>query len=75
MKIISARITQLPRPMPEGMFDLMPQVYVTTEDGKEHYLFQYYPDEISFTEKEFVGLTLDIAKGLKFKKDKNYLQS
>lgn len=74
-KIISARITPLPRPMPEGMFDSMPEVHVTTEDNREHYLFQYYPDEISFTEKEFVGLTLIDAKGLKFKKDKEYLQS
>jgi hypothetical protein len=74
-KIISARITKMPRPMPEGMFDPMPEVHVTTADGKEHYLFQYYPDEISFTEKEFVGLTLDEARGLKFKKDKAYLQS
>lgn len=74
-KIASARITQMPRPMPEGMFDKMPEVHVTTEDGKEHYLFQYYPDEILFTEREFVGLTLDEARGLKFKKDKAYLQS
>lgn len=75
MKIISARITNLPRPMPQGMFDPMPEVHVTLEDGKEHYLFTYYPDEISFNEKEFVGLTLDEARGLKFKKDKAYLQS
>jgi len=75
MKIKSARITPLPRPMPEGMSDSMPEVHVTTDDDKEHYLFQYYPDEISFTEKEFIGLTLDEAKGLKFKKDKTYLQS
>ena len=74
-KITQARITAMPRPMPEGMFDKIPEVYVTTEDGKEHYLFNYYPDEISFTEKEFVGLTLDEARGLKFKKDKTYLQS
>lgn len=75
MKIISARITNLPRPMPQGMFDPMPEIHVTTEDNREHYLFTYYPDEISFTEKEFVGLTLDEAKRLKFKKDKAYLQS
>lgn len=75
MKIISARITNLPRPMPQGMFDPMPEVHVILENGAEHYLFQFYPDEISFTEKEFVGLTLDEARGLKFKKDKAYLQS
>lgn len=75
LKIVSARISKMPRPMPEGMFDPMPEVHVTTEDGREHYLFSYYPDEISFNEKEFVGLSLDEAKRLKFKKDKAYLQS
>lgn len=75
LRIVSARISKMPRPMPEGMFDPIPEVHVTTEDGREHYLFNYYPDEISLTEKEFVGLTLDEAKGLKFKKDKAYLQS
>jgi len=75
MKIISARITALPRPMPEGMFDPMPQVHVTTEDGKEQMLFEYYPDEISFKSDEFVGLTLDEARTLKGKKDRQYLQS
>ena len=54
MRITSARITPLPRPMPQGMFDKMPEVHVKTDDGREHYLFQYYPDEISFTEKEFI---------------------
>lgn len=71
MKIISARIT----PMPKSFFDPMPQVYVTLEDNKEQFLFDYYPDEISFTPSEFVGLTIDEAKHLKFKKDKAYLQS
>lgn len=75
MKIISARITPLPRPMPEGMSDPMPEVHVMLEDGNEQYLFQYFPDEISFTEKEFIGLTILEARGLKFKKDKIYLQS
>jgi len=71
MKIKSARITA----MPKGLFDPMPQVHVTMEDGMEQFLYEYYPDEISFTESEFVGLTLDEARHLKFKKDKNFLQS
>jgi hypothetical protein len=74
-KIVSARITQMPRPMPEGIFDKMPEVHVTLEDGSEQKLFEYYSDEISFSEKEFVGLTLDEARGLKTKKDKTYLRS
>ena len=71
LKIVSARIT----PMPKGLFDPMPQVWVTYEDKKEQYLFEYYPDEISFTPQEFVGLTRSEAIHLKFKKDKAYLQS
>jgi hypothetical protein len=70
-KIISARITA----MPKDFFDPMPQVFVTTEDGKESFLFDYYPDEISFAASEFNGLTIAQAKTLKFNKDKAYLQS
>ena len=70
-KIISARITE----QPKSLFDPMPQVFVTMEDGVEEFLFDYYPDEISFSPQEFKGLTLADAKHLKFKKDKNYLQS
>lgn len=69
LKIISARIT----PMPKSYLDPMPQVWVTYEDGKETMLFDYYPDEISFTPNEFIGLTRSEAIHLKFKKDKAYL--
>ncbi len=71
MKIISARITA----MPKSLFDPMPQVYVTMENGTEQFLYEYYPDEISFSPSEFLGLTIDEAKHLKFIKDRNYLQS
>jgi hypothetical protein len=70
-KIITARIT----PMPKSMFDRMPQVWVTTENGEEQLLFEYYPDEISFQKEEFIGLTIDEGRHLKFTKDKAYLQS
>ena len=33
MKITSAIITAMPRPMPERMFDPMPEVVATFEDG------------------------------------------
>lgn len=75
MVIKSARITKQPRSMPEGMSDPMPKVYVTLEDGKEEFLFEYYPDEISFTESDFIGLTIQEAIDLKRKKDMAYLQS
>lgn len=71
LKIVSARITA----MPKSLFDAMPQVWVTYEDNKEEMLFDYYPDEISFTPSEFIGLTKSEAIHLKFKKDKAYLQS
>jgi len=71
MNIIKARITA----MPKSIFDDMPKIYVTTEDNTEHFLFQYYPDEISFTPNEFIGLTLEEGKDLKRKKDLKYIQS
>ena len=71
MKVISARITE----QPKGLFDPMPKVYVTTEDGVEQFLYMYYPDEISFTESELIGLTLEECGQLYTKKDLNYLRS
>ena len=71
MKIISARITA----QPKQLLDPMPQVFITLEDGTEKFLYEYYPDEISFTESEFVGLTEAQAITLKFNKDKTFLQS
>jgi len=62
-------------PQPKNFLDPMPKVTVELEDGTSEELFEYYPDEISFTESEFVGLTLAEARHLKFKKDKSFLQS
>jgi hypothetical protein len=71
MKVVSSRITE----QPKSFFDPMPKVYVTMENGVEEFLFEYYPDEISFTPDEFVGLTIEECRHLKFVKDKKYLQS
>jgi hypothetical protein len=71
MTILKARITE----QPKQMFDPMPEVWVTYEDGKEEKLFSYYPDEISFTESEFIGLTKEEAHQLFHKKDVAYLRS
>ena len=71
MKIISARITA----MPKSFFDPMPKVYITLENEVEEFLYEYYPDEISFTTSEFIGLTKYEAIHLKFVKDKRFLQS
>ena len=71
MKVIKSRITE----QPTDIFDPIPQVFVTLENGEEQFLFDYYPDEISFTPDEFIGLTLDECRHLKFKKDKRFLTS
>ena len=68
-------IGPFPRPMPEGMFDQMPTVRVTLSDGETMKLFEYYPDEITFVESEFIGLTVAEAESLLFQKDVKYLQS
>jgi len=75
MKIIAARITDQPRPLPEGLSDEMPWVIATLEDGSEEKLFWYYPDELTFTPKEFIGLTIEQGRRLKFTKDRDYLRS
>ena len=73
--IVGCSIGPYPRPMPQGMLDPMPKVRVRFDNGEEKTLFEFYPDEISFTEKEFVGLTEESAFRLKFEKDKSYIQS
>ncbi len=73
--IVKCEIGSYPRPMPEGMFDPMPSVKVQLTNGEEHTLFEFYSDEISFSEPEFIGLTLDEATRVKIKKDIIYLQS
>ena len=75
MKITSAIITPMPRPMPDGMFDPMPEVIATFEDGSTKTLFSFYPDEISFQASEFIGLTEAEARSLFHRKDVSYLKS
>lgn len=71
-KIISARITA----MPKQFGDPMPMVKIILEgEDTEQDLFDYYPDEISFHASEFIGLTIEQARSLKGKKDRQYLQS
>ena len=73
--IISCRIGPYPRPMPEGLSDAMPSVHVTFDDGTTKTLFTFYPDELSFSEREFIGLTEEEARELHSKKDVTYLRS
>jgi len=72
--IISCSIAPYPRPMPEGMLDSMPKVRVKFDTGEEKELFEFYPDEINFTESEFIGMTEESARRLKFERDKEYIQ-
>lgn len=70
-KIVSARIT----PVSRDRFGPPPEVFVTLENGSEVRLFDYYPDEISFAASEFVGLTEEQGRNLKFQKDVAFLRS
>ena len=69
--VVSARIT----PLPQRLGDPLPEVWVTCEDGSETMVFDFYPDEISFSGDEFVGLTLEECRVLKFGRDRAFLQS
>jgi hypothetical protein len=73
--IIKCLIGPYPRPIESGFFDPMPQVKVKFNNGDEKVLYEFYPDEISFEESEFIGLTEESARRLKFEKDKRYIQS
>ena len=68
MKIIKARISI------GGKWE-QNTVYATFTDGSEKMLFKYFPDELSFSEDEFLGLTEDEAHDLFHKKDIEYLRS
>jgi len=75
MKITDVTITKMPRPMPEGMSDPMPEVIATFEDGSTKNLFSFFPDEVSFQPSEFTGLTEQEAHSLFQQKDTTYLRS
>ena len=44
-KIVSVKIG----PYPKSMFDPMPEVVATFDDGITKKLFSFYPDELSFS--------------------------
>lgn len=69
-KIVGVRIS----PLPKKFGDPMPEVWVMYENSStEEFLYDYYPDEISFTHNEFIGLTKSEAITLKYNKDRHYL--
>lgn len=50
------------------------EIVVTYTDDSVEALFAYYPDELSFSADEFVGLTADEANDLCYERDHNYLR-
>lgn len=62
-------------PYPKSLFDPMPVVKAKFDNGTERDVFTFYPDELSFSESEFIGLTHQEAIALKVKKDTAYLRS
>jgi hypothetical protein len=52
--------------LPQGVFDQAPRVIVTLDDGCQIELFSFYAHERSFIPAEFVGLTVDEGRRLKF---------
>ena len=42
------------------------QVWVTTRDGNQRFLFMYDRDQMQFQSSDFVGLSIDAALHLKF---------
>ena len=65
-KIASVEITAGPGPLPQGAFEQAPRVIATLTDGHTLELFSFYADERSFAVEEFVGLTVDEGRSLKF---------
>jgi hypothetical protein len=65
-KIMSVEITPGPGPLPHGVFEQAPRVLATLEDGSRVELFSFYANERSFSPQEFVGLTVDEGRRLKF---------
>ena len=63
-------------PMPGGFGDPLPKVQVRLGDDNEWTeVFDFFPDELSFSASEFLGLTLAEASERKREKDLAYLQS
>jgi len=71
-KIINARVRVF------GMFDINKSfVEARLDDRPEAWckVFNFYPDELSFSDSEFTGLTIRQARELKLKKDQAFLRS
>jgi hypothetical protein len=65
-KIVAATITDGPGPLPHGVFEQAPRVIATLDDGSRIELFSFYAHERSFSPAEFVGLSVEEGRRLKF---------
>jgi len=72
MKIVEATVGP---PPPECILQNIRVVRATFEDGSEENLFTYYPDELSFTAAEFVGLTKEEGRQLRHDRDVVFVRS
>lgn len=52
-----------------------PDEVLVTIDGEQVKAFEFYSDELTFTEDEFIGLTLEEARALFRERDIAYLQA
>ena len=65
-KIVSVEITDGPGPLPHGVFEQAPRVIATLDDGSRVELFCFFAHERSFSPAEFVGLSVEEGRRLKF---------
>jgi hypothetical protein len=65
-RIVSAVITPWLGPLPEGVFEQAPRVIATLDNGRDVELFSFYAHERSFEPGQFVSLTVDEGRRLKF---------
>ena len=65
-KIVSVEITDGPGPLPHGVFEQAPRVIARLDDGSRAELFCFFAHERSFSPAEFVGLSVEEGRRLKF---------
>ena len=68
-RIVSVRITPGRGPLPHGVFEHDPSVLATLDDGSLVELFSFYAHERAFSPEEFVGLSVEEGRRLKFAPD------
>jgi hypothetical protein len=65
-KIVSAVIMPESAPLPDGVFEQAARVLGTLDNGQDVELFAFHSHERWFAPEQFVGLTVDEARRLKF---------